>query len=236
MLPQIPALDTKSNMTLYIHTKKTPWYDIVNYKLSRKLWNQVGIQAVKLTLLMLRLEHFVNDTAADALAPCIARSSAKFLGTQIFSTLWGFLSYGPACLERPQSWVASSERNLVFLLSSWQFRFMNVVNYRSDSRFASSQWETPLLCNAVSHWLGASLESDLQFQEKGSQAICNTHTIRISVILDILRADSMFAPSQWEMTLLSNDASHWLGRKPRINPDTVLQGFIYCEQLMSSWS
>ena len=25
--------------------------------------------------------------------------------------------------------------------------------------FASSQWETALLCNDVSHWLGASLES-----------------------------------------------------------------------------
>ena len=31
---------------------------------------------------------------------------------------------------------------------------------RSDSRFAPSQWETVLLCNDVSHWLGASLDSD----------------------------------------------------------------------------
>ena len=33
--------------------------------------------------------------------------------------------------------------------------------FRSDSRFAPSQWETVLLCNAVSHWLGTSLESSL---------------------------------------------------------------------------
>ena len=33
--------------------------------------------------------------------------------------------------------------------------------YRADSRFAPSQWETALLCNAVSHWLGASRESAL---------------------------------------------------------------------------
>ena len=33
--------------------------------------------------------------------------------------------------------------------------------YMADSRFASSQWETALLCNDVSHWLGASLESAL---------------------------------------------------------------------------
>ena len=32
---------------------------------------------------------------------------------------------------------------------------------RVDSRFALSQWETPLLCNDVSHWLGANLESAL---------------------------------------------------------------------------
>ena len=41
--------------------------------------------------------------------------------------------------------------------------------YRADSRFVPSQWETTLLCNDVSHWLGASLESTLhmhkQFQE-----------------------------------------------------------------------
>ena len=33
---------------------------------------------------------------------------------------------------------------------------------RADSRFKSSQWETALLCNNVSHWVGASLESDLE--------------------------------------------------------------------------
>ena len=34
--------------------------------------------------------------------------------------------------------------------------------YQADSRFASSQWEMALLCNAFSHWLDASLESALQ--------------------------------------------------------------------------
>ena len=32
---------------------------------------------------------------------------------------------------------------------------------RADSRFAPGQWETALLCNDVSHWLGANLESAL---------------------------------------------------------------------------
>ena len=30
---------------------------------------------------------------------------------------------------------------------------------RADSKFAPRQWETALLCNDVSHWLGASLKS-----------------------------------------------------------------------------
>ena len=32
-------------------------------------------------------------------------------------------------------------------------------SHRADSRFSPSQWETALLCNDVSHWLGANLES-----------------------------------------------------------------------------
>ena len=34
----------------------------------------------------------------------------------------------------------------------------------ADSSFASGQWETALLCNDISHWLAASLESVLIFQ------------------------------------------------------------------------
>ena len=34
---------------------------------------------------------------------------------------------------------------------------------KADSRFAPSQWETLLLCNDVSHWLAASLESVLKW-------------------------------------------------------------------------
>ena len=36
-------------------------------------------------------------------------------------------------------------------------------NTRADSWFVPSQWEMALLRNAVSHWLGASLESALQY-------------------------------------------------------------------------
>ena len=41
-----------------------------------------------------------------------------------------------------------------------QSMFVNELN-RADSRFAPSHWQTALLCNDVSYWLGASLESAL---------------------------------------------------------------------------
>ena len=56
---------------------------------------------------------------------------------------------------------------------------------RADSRLAPCQWETSLQSNAVSHWIGANLDS--------------------------ARADSGLAPSQWETSLQSNAVSHWLG-------------------------
>ena len=37
------------------------------------------------------------------------------------------------------------------------------VLYMTDSRFASSQWKTVLLCNDVFHWVGGSLESALLY-------------------------------------------------------------------------
>ena len=46
----------------------------------------------------------------------------------------------------------------------WPFDCFNKDKHnciKADSRFAPSQWETALLCNNVSHFLGASLESAL---------------------------------------------------------------------------
>ena len=43
----------------------------------------------------------------------------------------------------------------------WYHQHLAHLNHRADSRFAPSQWETVLLRNDVSHWLGANLESAL---------------------------------------------------------------------------
>ena len=45
--------------------------------------------------------------------------------------------------------------------SAWITYNQGVWCYRAASRFAPSQWETALLCDDASHWLGASLESAL---------------------------------------------------------------------------
>ena len=42
---------------------------------------------------------------------------------------------------------------------SWQQTYL----YRADSRFVPRQWDTALLRNDISHWLGASLESALLY-------------------------------------------------------------------------
>ena len=51
-----------------------------------------------------------------------------------------------------------------------------MCQYRADSRLAPSQWETSLQSNAVSHWLGANLESALQYIKCGA---CNNCCMKV---------------------------------------------------------
>ena len=46
----------------------------------------------------------------------------------------------------------------------------------ADSRFAPSQWEMALLCNDISHWLGASLESALASIQRMVNSLHNTRS------------------------------------------------------------
>ena len=45
-------------------------------------------------------------------------------------------------------------------ICGWKF-FIELYWLKVDSRFAPSRWETALLCNDGSHWLGGNLESAL---------------------------------------------------------------------------
>ena len=54
------------------------------------------------------------------------------------------------------------------------------IKYRADSRFAPSQWEMVLLCNDVSHWLGASLESTLDAFPTCDKNIIQNNRVELS--------------------------------------------------------
>ena len=57
------------------------------------------------------------------------------------------------------------------LLNSLVITWSHLKQYsRADPRFAPSQWETSLLCNDISHWLGASLESALSSMQHRQQS------------------------------------------------------------------
>ena len=61
---------------------------------------------------------------------------------------------------------------------------------RADSRIAPTQWETALLCNDVSHWLGASLESALvSVVQYMNELIKYTHLDKMSILNDLLSQD-----------------------------------------------
>ena len=69
---------------------------------------------------------------------------------------------------------------------------------RADSWFAPSQWETALLCNDVSHWLGANLESVLILIKSESHLpVVNESNSRPNLPFPGFPADSVV--SDWQL-------------------------------------
>ena len=89
----------------------------------------------------------------------------------------------------------------------------------ADSRFAPSQWETALLCNNVSHWLGANLESALHQWYISGTSLGNqlemqtlkwtaklTHWGHISICkLTIIGSDNGLSPG-WRQAIIGTNA------------------------------
>ena len=63
------------------------------------------------------------------------------------------LNFRACSVDWHQKWIWSRDYNVLLI---------TLYISRVDSRFAPSQWETALLCNDVSHWLGANLKSALK--------------------------------------------------------------------------
>ena len=80
-----------------------------------------------------------------------------------------------------QWWVSGVNRMAAILLSLWCLqRPVMAVIITADSRFVPGQWETALLCNDASHWLGASLESALIMTSWQPQWYCS-HKAEVAV-------------------------------------------------------
>ena len=61
------------------------------------------------------------------------------------------------------AWYRISEKNITCTNDDPDFdACMGRCRFRGESGFAPGHWETVLLCNGVSHWLGASLDSALR--------------------------------------------------------------------------
>ena len=95
---------------------------------------------------------FVPDRACTLAAIPGSDIQVPYFGIKSLQLIWrsGTSKWN---LQAPVPDLQMSSRNW----TSWQ-----ATRIRADSRFAPSQWETALLCNAVSHWLGTSLESALR--------------------------------------------------------------------------
>ena len=72
------------------------------------------------------------------------------LNTLSRQTLW---------LQGIQNWILYQDMHCGCREFKTEYFIKTCTGDRADFRFAPSQWETVLLCNNISHWLGASLES-----------------------------------------------------------------------------
>ena len=80
-----------------------------------------------------------------------------------WSLSWGILPI-PAVMKRAFELDHLSVFVTWYMCSPIQQPTLDIqydIQYKADSRLVPSQWETSLQSNAVSHWLGPSLESSL---------------------------------------------------------------------------
>ena len=78
----------------------------------------------------------------------------------------------------------------------------NRCTYMADSRFAPSQWEMALLCNDVSYWLDASLESALHlytllYIPLRLSKLAKPLGLDINTITSLWPRDTMWQPRSW---------------------------------------
>ena len=105
----------------------------------------------------------------------VTRSSDVFFdlrpNKQLSKQWWGWWFETPSCplwRHRNGTAICASARSLdawkneslcaELCVRACDMQCAARIVFRADSRFAPRQWETALLCNDVSHWLGTSLK------------------------------------------------------------------------------
>ena len=160
----------------------------------------------------------------------------KQTNTQIRSLFTGITH---SVKQHTKSRLNFQEDNLIAILHTEMSK-----QYRPDSRFVPNQWETALLCNDVSHWLGANLEYAIFqcFAEETAEvkyiwAFCATIQVlcspsgrasyrKISWSLEALRFGFRFFQTLWNLTATSAVAlPHCLSHFRAMRSISKLQDF-----------
>ena len=110
-------------------------------------------------------------------------------------------------LTRDHSRAVDAFSSTGHLFTSWKPRVI-MMPTAGHSRSAPSQWETALLCNELSHWLGAILESVLHLYSRCWHRRLLTHWGRVTHIcfvkLTIIGSDNGLSPGRRQAIIWTN--------------------------------
>ena len=133
-------------------------------------------------------------------------------------------------LKTKMIWMGQCKKDVTPLLAHWSYIFLalthryDIVHHFSPLRWCRSfksflmediyhTWSVPCLlmaCHTRSHGI-SSYGIDQICPEYSGHGTQRVNSLRLSVRVMQIRADSRFVPSQWQTALLCNDVSHWLG-------------------------
>ena len=120
-------------------------YDLIDVIISIKNYSKGNIHKITQTELQVPIEGH-----------CFT-SEYQLSAKNQFKKMWSWM--------RKYKYIFTTSILLCLKGNTLTLLLFNIFKYpiiiRAYSRFAPSQWETALLCNDVSHWLGANLESAL---------------------------------------------------------------------------
>ena len=170
-------IKSKSIKTIYQHglTLIPAW--IINY-IHKKVWNEIAYSFSNFNRASIEVWEWISNFipyskwACDYLFILGLKLNHVSDGVPGAYLLWCILWMDGRIYWHLQIWVIQPRSDVdldvmtahtttALILGLCPANERRRYNNRADSMFAPSQWETVLLCNDVSHWLGANLETAL---------------------------------------------------------------------------